>query len=227
MSAPNIASWVRIGALALPVYGLLTLWATLTHQPDPNADFEAYSRYVTSDTYLVKHLVGSIFGTLLAVLGAIALGSLLAGGQVGRMALLAMVSSVVGHCLVLTIFGMSTFATPAVGRAYLAGEQGIVQVNQDIIGVPLMVTALAGGLLYSAGTILFGIAVWRSEGLPRWAGIPYAPTGFLISILGLMVGASQTVGSLLLIAGSGWIAWSILHEPAATFGVAKARPGAQ
>lgn len=37
----NVASWVRSGVLALPIYGLLTFVGTLTHQPDPNSDFEA------------------------------------------------------------------------------------------------------------------------------------------------------------------------------------------
>ena len=52
-------------------------------------------------------------------------------------------------------------------------------MDQDILGVPLVLTALVGGLLYSAGTILFRIAVWRSATLPKWAGVLYAPTGLL------------------------------------------------
>ena len=38
-------NWIRFGLLALPVYGLLTFWGTLTHQLDMNADFAAYARY--------------------------------------------------------------------------------------------------------------------------------------------------------------------------------------
>ncbi len=55
-------------------------------------------------------------------------------------------------------------------------------MNQDIIGTPVIVTALVSGLLYSTGTILFGIAVWRSATLPKWAGVLYAPTGLLIPL---------------------------------------------
>jgi hypothetical protein len=124
-----------------------------------------------------------------------------------------MVLSVTGNALILTIFGMSTFATPAVGRAYLEGQRNIIEVNQDILGLPLILTALVGGLLYSTGTILFGIAVWRSATLPKWAGVLYAPTGLLISILGLMIGQAQTLGSLLIIIGGGWIAWSAMRRP--------------
>lgn len=208
----NLDSWTRTGLLALPVYGLLTLWATFTHQPDPGADFGAYARYVSSGAYLANHLVGSIFGTVLAIFGAVALGASLAVGRAGRTALAGMVAGVAGNALILTIFGTSTFATPAVGRAYLAGQQDIAAVNGDILGLPLIATALLGGLLYSASTVLFGVAVWRSGTMPRWAGALYAPTGFLISILGLMIGASQTVGSAMLIAGTGWICYSALRR---------------
>lgn len=213
-ASPTNLSWICAGLLALPIYGLLTFWGTLTHQPDPNTQFEAYSRYISSTYYLVNHLAGSIGGTVLAIFGAVALGAYLASGRSERMGLFAMVSSVAGSALILTIFGMSTFASPAIGHSYLAGQHQAVEINQAILGTPLMITALAGGLLYTAGTILFGVAVWRSETLPRWAGLLYAPTGFLISIAGLMVGQAQTVGTVLLVASSGWIAWRALRGPA-------------
>ncbi len=209
MATPNVGTWVRVGLLALPVYGVLTLWTTFIHQPDPNADFEVYARYVSATNYLVDHLFGSILGVMLAIFGAVALGVYLSSR---RSALLGMVTSIAGNALTLTIFGMSTFATPAVGRAYLEGQRNIIEVNQDILGTPVIVTALVSGLLYTVGTILFGIAVWRSATLPKWAGVLYAPTGLLISILGLAIGWTQTLGSILIIAGGGWIAWSVMRR---------------
>ena len=135
-----------------------------------------------------------------------------------------MVSSVAGSSLILTIFGFSTFASPAIGRAYLAGRQNAVEINQDILGVPLFVTALLGGLLYSLGTILFGVAVWRSGRLPKWAGVLYAPTGLLISIIGLAIGQAQTLGTLLLMAATGWLAWSVMRQPSSEVAGAGAQP---
>jgi hypothetical protein len=210
MATPNVGTWVRVGLLALPLYGVLTLWTTFIHQPDPNADFEVYARYVSATNYLVDHLFGSILGVVLAIFGAVALGVYLSSR---RSALLGMVTSITGNALTLTIFGMSTFATPAVGRAYLEGQRNIIEVNQDILGTPVIVTALASGLLYTVGTILFGVAVWRSATLPKWAGVLYAPTGLLISILGLAIGWTQTLGSIMIIVGGGWIAWSVMRRP--------------
>jgi hypothetical protein len=210
MATPNVGTWVRVGLFALPVYGVLTLWTTFIHQPDPNADFEVYARYVSATNYLVDHLFGSILGVTLAIFGAVALGVSLSSR---RSALLGMVLSIAGNALTLTIFGMSTFATPAIGRAYLEGQRNIIEVNQDILGTPVIVTALVSGLLYSVGTILFGVAVWRSATLPKWAGVLYAPTGLLISILGLAIGWTQTLGSILILVGGGWIAWSVMRRP--------------
>ena len=74
MATPNVGAWVRTGLLALPLYGLLTLWTTFIHQPNPNTNFEAYARYVSTTNYLVDHLFGSILGVTLAIFGAVALG---------------------------------------------------------------------------------------------------------------------------------------------------------
>lgn len=212
MLQQSAVHWIRLGLLALLIYGLLTFVSTLTHQPDPDTDFEAYARYISTSSYLVLHLGGSIFGTMLAIFGAIALMAYLMDGSTGSLALIAMILSVAGHALILTIFGFSTFVSPAIGQAYLTGEQGAVEINNLILGAPLIITALLGGLFYTVGAILFGIAIWRADKLPGWTGVLYAPTGFLISILGLMIGASQTAGSALLIAAAGWILWSALRR---------------
>ena len=44
----------------------------------------------------------------------------------------------------------------------------------------------------SVSAILLGVAVWRSGTLPRWAGVLYAPTGLLISVIGLAIRQAQT-----------------------------------
>src|SRR5215216_7218088 len=52
--------------------------------------------------YLATHLLGSIVGTILAIFGTIALAAYLANSRTGSLALLAMVLSVAGNCLILT-----------------------------------------------------------------------------------------------------------------------------
>jgi hypothetical protein len=218
MPAANIGGWIRTGVWALPVYGLLTFWATFTHEPDRRTQVEAYARYISTTNYLAQHLLGSILGAILAVFGAIALGAYLASSRSGRLALLAMVLSVAGHCLVLTIFGFSTIISPVIGRLYLAGQPGTMEVNEAIFSSPAFVFLVVPGLLlYVLGTILFGVAIWRSGTVPKWAGVLYAPTGLLIAA-GVQIGVAQTLGSALVVVAGGWIAWSVMRQPSSQLG---------
>ena len=45
MSAANTTKRIGVGLLGLPLYGVLTFWSSLDPQPDPNTDYEAWSRY--------------------------------------------------------------------------------------------------------------------------------------------------------------------------------------
>ncbi len=226
MPAANIGGWIRIGVWALPVYGLLTLWATFTHEPDRQNEVEAYARYISSTTYLAQHLLGSILGIILAIFGIIALGAYLANSRAGRLALSGMVSSVAGSCLVLTIFGFSTIISPVIGRLYLEGQPGAMEVNEAIFSSPAFIFLVLPGLLFFlVGTILFGVAIWRSGTLPRWAGVLFAPTGLLMAA-GLQIGWTQTLGSALVVVAGAWIAWTAMRTPARQLG-AEAQPRVQ
>jgi hypothetical protein len=204
----------RLGVLAVPVYGLLVLLSTLSHQPDPGSDFRAYAEYVTTTGFLVSHLAGSILGTTIGLLGVLALVAVLAATGVRRLALRGLVLSVGGMALIMTLFGAAAFAQPAIGRAYLAGQQAAVAVNSDLYGAPAVAVGATGGLLYSAGAVLVGVALWRAGTLPRWAGVLYAVAVPLIAVVGLAVGVAQPVGAVLLIVGGAWIASAVWAQPA-------------
>ena len=121
MSAANITRLIGIGLLGLPLYGALTFWSSLDPQPDPTTQYDAWSRFVTTDHFLYAHLFGSIGGAVLAILGIFALGAYLATSRAGRLGLAAMVMTVVGQALGLAIGGATTFAQPGAGQAHLAG----------------------------------------------------------------------------------------------------------
>jgi hypothetical protein len=78
MRTTDILNWIRTGLLTLPLYGLLTFWSTLDPQPDQSKDPETWARFVSTPSYLVSHLFGSIGGTIFAILGIFALGAYLA-----------------------------------------------------------------------------------------------------------------------------------------------------
>src|SRR3712207_1831249 len=124
-SSPNTTTnWTCVGLFALPISGVLTAWATLTPQPNPSTDFEAWSGFVTTTDYLVSHLLGTMLGIILLIFGVFALGAYLAKGERSvRLGLVAMVITIVANTLGLVITGWSSFAAPAIGRAYLAGME--------------------------------------------------------------------------------------------------------
>jgi hypothetical protein len=203
----------RLGVVALPVYGLLVFLTTLTHQPDYGTDFRAYAEYVTTTSFLVSHLVGSILGTTIGIFGVLALGSVLAATGERRLAQRGLVLSIAGMVFIMALLGAATFAQPAIGRAYLAGQQAAVAVNGDLYGAPALAVGLAGGLLYSAGAVLLGIAIWRAATLPPWAGPLYAVAVPLVAVVGLAVGVAQPVGAVLLIISGAWIASTAWARP--------------
>jgi uncharacterized membrane protein YgdD (TMEM256/DUF423 family) len=236
MSAPNINRWIGIGLLGLPLYGALTFFSSLNPQPDPNTHYEAWARYVTTDFYLLKHLFASGLGLILVVFGTIALGAYLVTSRAGRMGLMGMIITVFGTLLFLMIGGLSIFAVPKEGQAFLAGIEEYAKLPTILADTTLLPTMGVGVLLMLVGNVLLGVAVWRSGTLPRWAGALWV-AGSALPLLGqiyiiLPIGANSTpptvpTGAVLLVIGGAWMAYSVLRRPSArTVGI-QAQPRVQ
>jgi hypothetical protein len=222
MRSPDTTNWIRIGLFALPLYGVLTFWSSLDPQPDPNADYEAWSRFVTTNYYVLTHVLGSILGLILSIFGTFALGAYLTTSRAGRMGLVAMVITVFGSTLFLPGMGVSAFATPEEGQAYLAGIEGLTELPTSSADIAFAATSLLMVVLLLVGNVLLGVAVWRSGTLPKWAGALWAGAPVFMYPLGLVyeatIGPASTpptvlVGALLVVIGGGWIAWRAMHQP--------------
>ena len=234
MSATNTARWIGIGLLGLPLYGALTFWSSLDPQPDPNTHYEAWARFVTTNHYVLSHVLGSTLGLVLAIFGTFALGAYLVGGRSGRLGLVAMVTTVLGTALFLPAMGVSTYATPQEGQAYLAGIEEFSELPSSFADTVFALTSLLVIVLLFVGNVLLGIAVWRSGVLPRWAGALWAAAAVLMYPLGIVyavviLGVQSTprtvlVGALLLVIGGGWIAFSALRRPSTETVGAGVRP---
>ena len=224
MSTPNITRWIGIGLLGLPLYGVLTFFSALNPQPDPNTHYDAWARYVTTDLYVFKHLFLSVFGTILSIFGTIALGAYLTRSRAGRLGLVAMVITVFGSALFLTIGGVSTFSAPEQGQMHLEGIEGYREMSPILATYAQLATLGLGTLILLVGNVLLGIAVWRSGILPKWAGALWAAAAVTMLLLGMVymmtIGAASTpptvpVGAVLLVIGGAWMAWSVLRQPSA------------
>lgn len=96
-----------------------------------------------------------------------------------------------------------------------------ISFNNDVYGAALFSVAGAGILLFSAGTIMLGVAVAHSGTLPRWAGKALAVSGPLFALGGVALpGFVQTLASVGLVASTLAVAsagrsW-LRSKPAAT-----------
>ncbi len=223
MSARNVTRWMGVGLLGLPLYGVLTFFSSLDPQPDPNTHYDAWARYVTTDSYVLTHLFLSDLGLILAIFGTFALGAYLAGSLAGRMGLVAMAIAVFGSLLFLMVGGVSTFSSPEQGQMHLQGIEGYREMPAILAQSAMMATFAASFLLMLVGNVLLGVAVWRSGTLPRWAGALWI-AGSVLPILGMLyallpIGADATpatvpAGMVLLAIGGAWMALSVLRRPA-------------
>ncbi len=224
MSAANITRWIGVGLLGLVLYGVLTFLSSLDPQPDPNTDYEAWAYYVSTTYYVLKHLFASILGIVFALFGTIALGAYLSRSRAGGLGLVAMVITVFGYALFLTVMGVATFAAPGEGQAYVAGDYEFAEIAASGFAVTAQtLTILLFTVLLLVGNGLLGVAIWRSGTLPRWAGALWAAGAVLMLLLGLVIAIFFTgstpvtvlVGALLLVISGVWMAWSVLREPSA------------
>jgi hypothetical protein len=198
--------FARVGVWLLPVYGLANLIGTLSSQPDYKKDFPAYARYIRTDEFLASHLLASILGTGIGLLGFVALFVYLTRGRRPGVAASALVATVVGMVYMVAMFGVAAFAQRAIGKAYLAGHHDVVQLNSSVYGTAANVNAgVSIGLLF-IGMILFAIAISATRSLPRAAGVLLA-VWFPIFAIGSVTGdVLDKIGSIVLIAAGTWIA---------------------
>ena len=221
MSALNLTRWIGVGLLGLPAYGALTFWSSLDPQPDPKTHYEEWARFVTTEHYVLTHVFGTGLGIVLVIFGAVALGAWLSTSRAGRLGLSAMVLTVFGSGLFLLLTGVSAFAVPWEGQAYLAGIEELSDLPPSFADNLFGVLFLLAILLPFVGHVLLGVAVWRSGVLPKGAGALWIAAQVLMYVLGLVyavvIGSQSTpptvpIGAILAVAGGGWMAWSVVRQ---------------
>ncbi|HSK48213.1 MAG TPA: hypothetical protein VLA05_09455 [Coriobacteriia bacterium] len=199
----------RVLLWALPIWTLMLLLGTLTHQPDPQTNFGAWSRYVTTDWFLASHLINSILGAAIGSLGFVGLMLYLSDTRAAGRATAAMIAGVLGNTITSAAFGAAAFAQPALGRAFLGGDAGAVALYNDVYAVPLFGSVGVGLLLFIAGGVLAGLAVIASGKLPMWAGwvLLLATPLFALSNI-FLPAALQTAAAAGLLVSTLVLAWA-------------------
>src|SRR3954471_18080419 len=111
----SIAVYARRGLWALPLWAVLLFLGTLTHQPVYQTHFAAWTKYVTTDGFLISHLINSIVRAAGVAVAFVSLAITLFFRGAPRLATGSLVTSLVGNVFVVAVFGIAAFAQPAIG----------------------------------------------------------------------------------------------------------------
>lgn len=212
------SAWIRAGLLTLPAYGVVLAVGTLTPQPDQSSDPEGWARFVSTPSYLLQHVLTNVVGTALVILGTVALGALLATTRARRLGLGGMVLAIIGYVLFTVPGVISTFATPAIGAAYLRGNHEVMTLTFPAAMTPIVLLGLLSALI---GNVLLGVAVWRSGVLPRWAGAVWIVATVVFYLLGFALGMATTgaslptqpIGAALMAVSGAALSWTVIRHP--------------
>lgn len=198
---------VRWMLWALPVWALMLLLGVATKQPDPQSEFGEFARYVTTDRFLLSHLINSILGAAIGAVGFVALLIHLLPSKASGRALAGATSFLAGNTLTAAVFGAAAFAQPALGRAFLENNGDASALYNDVYGVPLFATAMLGMLLFIVGGVIAGVAVSASAKFPRWLGWILAasiPLFAMGSIMSAPLAQAGAAGALVASLGIAW-----------------------
>jgi hypothetical protein len=195
-SAPGLPGVVSGALWLIPAYALLLAASTLTHEPDHSGDFTAWSEYVTTDRFVVSHLVASVGGAGLGMAGVAAAMALLVRGRAPVTAVLGGACTILGNTMFVAMFGIAAFAQPAIGRAFLDGDASMRAFYDEVYGAPLFVNFAVGAVLFLAGAVLLGVALARTSPRLRWAGYGYAASLVVFLVAGFTVSFLQPVAGV-------------------------------
>jgi hypothetical protein len=84
-----------------------------------------------------------------------------------------MVFSVIGIGLSMPSLGVNAVVLPLVGRLYLIGEPGVLEIYYSIQEYPWSLILQFGSYLLLLGLTIFSWVIWRNRGFPKWAAALY------------------------------------------------------
>lgn len=201
---------IRLGILALPLGNALKMVGNL-------GTFNSVGYGVPADTeaaiaagpgYLLGNLFGSITPVLLGVLGVFALFGYVRAQR--RLAVPALVCSVLGAGVTLAALGVVTYAIPALAHQYQAGDTHAMTVVDGFFTWPWG-AIFYPAVLFPIGLLLFCVALWRSTSVSRVAIVLSALSGVLIAIPIPLHSVRLAGGVLGFVAGS-WLALAIRRD---------------
>ena len=209
-------SRTRLGASALALAGVLFLLYPAVRPWKDESTVDGATAAMASGAWVAAHLFAMI-GFILVPLGLLALHGAVSRTRAGSLALAATVTSWIGAGLTLPYYGAEDFGLNAIaGKAAEGRSLDLLGLVDAVRFNPVAATTFALGLLSLAvGAILAASAIWRSQVLPRYSGVPFA-VGFALFLPQFYTPPAVRIGHGLLVAvGLTWLAVGLWKTTAA------------
>lgn len=211
MAHPNTLR-TRLTALSLAVAGVCFVLYPAIRPFSDEASLQGAEAFA-APSWLLAHSLAMV-GFILLTLGLLGLCGQLQETRAGRLGIAALVLIWIGVGLTLPYYGAETFALHAVG------QEAVRQNNVDLLVTLTNSIRFGEGIWFfglgliaiAAGTTLFAIAIWKSDALARWAGIPLA-IGFTLFIPQFFTPQPIRIAhGLLIMVGCWLIVWGMLKR---------------
>jgi len=192
---------ILIGLWSFPISGLLAIFALFLRNfiNLPVGNISEWAEIVVSRNYLTAQYL-YILAYVVPFTGFWALYMYLAQRRREPIAFWGLMGTLLGTGLPLTTLGVLAYVSPVFGRLYLQGDTHLPELINEIAMGSSMVMGMPGAFLYVGGCLLFGIAIWKSGTINKWAGVVLALHGLFIAF-GFGMSVVLTLSWVLLIAG--------------------------
>ncbi|MCJ7701617.1 MAG: DUF4386 family protein [Anaerolineales bacterium] len=197
---------IRFSLLTLVIGSLLGIIGLVIRGPVPlpNIDADAWAKAVTGSSYFMAQVL-NIIAYVLPFFGFWALYAFLAKIEKSeKIAFWGFMFSIIGTALSLPTLGIFSFVSPQLAQRYLQGDTQLSEIiTQVAIGQPALIN-ISGGVIYLIGTVLLGVAIWRSSLLPKWAGLLLALHGLFL-VFGFALFPVLILGWVFLLCCGVWV----------------------
>jgi hypothetical protein len=171
---------IRLGVLALILAGLTLapIGILMRSVPTAPANNLKFATGANSFSWRIGMALAGLSLALL-ILGTLALYAHLSRTKEERLAFAGMVMTIGFVALYLPVIGFAAYVVPAIGRLAAQGHEEMIQVMDQTFKEPFLFIPFFGGILWNVGSMLLGVAIWRSKALWPWGGLLYIAYGVL------------------------------------------------
>jgi hypothetical protein len=197
-----MTSRIKLGAGALAFAGVMFLLYPAVRPWHDESTVAGARASMSSGAWVASHFF-AMLGFIAVPLGLLALHAVLAS----RLSFLALVTAWIGAGLTLPYYGAEDFGLHAIARSQ---TPDLLDVVDQVRYNPVAATMFGVGLvLLAVGAVLAAVAVWRSDVLPRSAGVLFA-VGFALFLPQFYLPAAARIGhGVIVAAGCFWLAFAL------------------